>query len=56
MPLLNSLMSEAKLIQVTNMITKYVNKSFLSQLGDFFPHFFLWVEGWLWIGWVVSFG
>jgi hypothetical protein len=22
----------------------------------FFPHFSHWIEGWLWIGWVVSFG
>jgi hypothetical protein len=53
---LNSLTTEAKLIQVTSMVTKYANKSFLSSLGDFFPHFSLWVEGWLWAGWVVSFG
>jgi hypothetical protein len=55
-PLLNSLMIEAKLIQVTSTATKYANKRFLSMLGDFFPHFSLWVEGWLWAGWVVSFG
>jgi hypothetical protein len=54
--LLNSLMLEAKLIQVTNMAIKHANKSFLSQLGSFFPHFSLWVEGWLWIGWVIVFG
>jgi hypothetical protein len=38
---------EAKLIQVTNTATKHTNKSFLSRLGSFFPHFLLWVEGWL---------
>jgi hypothetical protein len=38
------------------MATKHANKSFLSWLGGFFPHFFLGVEGWLGIGWVVSFG
>jgi hypothetical protein len=47
---------EAKLNQVTSTATKYANKSFLSRVGDFFPHFSLGVEGWLWIGWVVSFG
>jgi hypothetical protein len=54
--LLNSLTSEAKLIQVTNTTTKHANKSFLSRLGGFFLHFSLGVEGRLWIGWVVSFG
>jgi hypothetical protein len=49
-------MLEAKLIQATSMATKYTNKSFLSWLGSFFPYFSLWVEGWLWVGWVVSFG
>jgi hypothetical protein len=53
--LLNSLATEAKLIQVTSMATKHANKSFLSRLGDFFPHFSPRVEGWLWMGWVVSF-
>jgi hypothetical protein len=53
---LNPLALEAKLIQVTGTATKHAHKSFLSQLGSFFPHFSLWVEGWLWIGWVVSFG
>jgi hypothetical protein len=47
---------EAKLIQVTSMATKHANKSFLSQLMNFFPHFSFGVEGWLWIGWVESFG
>jgi hypothetical protein len=56
MPPLNSLPSEAKLIQVTSMATKHANKSFLSQLGDFFSCLSLWVNGWLWVGWVVSFG
>jgi hypothetical protein len=41
---------------VTGTATKYAHKSFLSQLGGFFPHFSLWVERWLWIGWVMSFG
>jgi hypothetical protein len=41
---------------VTSTATKHANKSFLSRLGDFFPHFSLWVEGWLWAGWLVSFG
>jgi hypothetical protein len=53
---LNSLPSEAKLIQVTSTATKYVNKGFLSRLGGFFPYFSLWVEGWFWVRWVVSFG
>jgi hypothetical protein len=52
--LLNSLASEAKLIQVARMATKHANKSFLSWLGGFFPYLSLWVEGWLWIGWVVG--
>jgi hypothetical protein len=47
---------EAKLIQVTSTAIKHANKSFLSWLGGFFPHFSLEVEGWLWTGWVVSFG
>jgi hypothetical protein len=38
------------------MATKHANKSFLSRLGGFFPCFSLWVEGWLWVRWVVSFG
>jgi hypothetical protein len=56
MPPLNSLTPEAKLIQVNNTATKHANKCFLSQPGGFFPYFTLWVEGWLWVGWVVSFG
>jgi hypothetical protein len=56
MPLLDSLAMEAELIQVTSTVTKHTNKSFLSWLGGFFPHFSLGVEGWLWTGWVVSFG
>jgi hypothetical protein len=52
---LNSLTPEGKLIQVTSTATKYANKSFLSWLWGFFPYFSLWVEGWLWVGWVVSF-
>jgi hypothetical protein len=55
-PRLNSLPSEAKLIQVTSTATKHAHKTFLSRLGGFFPYFSLWVEGWLWVGWVVSFG
>jgi hypothetical protein len=59
--LLNSLALEAKLIQVSFSqfsctTTKHANKSFLSQLESFFSCFSLLVEGWLWIGWVVSFG
>jgi hypothetical protein len=54
--LLDSLATEAKLNQVTSTATKHTNKSFLSRLGGFFPHFSLRVEGWLCIGWVVSFG
>jgi hypothetical protein len=54
--LLNSFASEAKLIQVTSTVTKHVNKSFLSQIESFFPHFTLQAEEWLSIGWVVSFG
>jgi hypothetical protein len=56
MPPLNYLPSEAKLIQVTSTATKHAKESFLSRLGGFFPYFSLWVEGWLWVGWVVSFG
>jgi hypothetical protein len=48
--------TEAKLIQVTSTAIKHINKSFLSWLESFFPHLFLRVEGWLWTGWVVSFG
>jgi hypothetical protein len=56
MPLLNSVATEAKLIQVNSTATKHVNKGFLSQLGGFFPYFSLGVEGLIWIGWVVTFG
>jgi hypothetical protein len=55
-PHLNSLTSEAKLIQVIGTAIKNAHKSFLSQLRGFFPHFSLRVEGRLWIGWVVGFG
>jgi hypothetical protein len=41
---------------VTSTATKYANKSFLSQFGSFFLCFSFWVEGWLCVGWVVSFG
>jgi hypothetical protein len=56
MPLLNSLVMEAKLIQVISMATKHANESFFSRLGDFFLHISLGVEGWLWTGWVVRLG
>jgi hypothetical protein len=49
-------MPEAKVIQVTSTATKHANKCFLSRPGGFFPYFSLWVEGWLWVGWVVSYG
>jgi hypothetical protein len=55
-PPLNSLLPEAKLIHVTSTATKHANKGFLSGLGGFFSYFSLWVEGWLWVGWVVRFG
>jgi hypothetical protein len=55
MHVLNSLAPKAKLIQVISTAIKHANKSFLSRRGGFFPHFFLWIEGWLWIGWVVGF-
>jgi hypothetical protein len=32
---------------LTSMNTKHTNKSFLSWLEGFFPHFSLGVEGWL---------
>jgi hypothetical protein len=38
------------------MATKHAYKSFLSRLGGFFPHFFLGVGEWLWVGWIVSVG
>jgi hypothetical protein len=41
---------------VISTATKHVNESFLSRLGGFFSYSFLWVEGWLWVGWVMSFG
>jgi hypothetical protein len=56
MSLLNPLLIEAKLIQVTSTATEHAHKSFLSRLGGFSLHFSLGVEGWLWIGWVLSFG
>jgi hypothetical protein len=37
------------------MTTKHANKNFLSWLGSFFHYFSLLVEGWLWVGSVVSF-
>jgi hypothetical protein len=49
-------MPEAKLIQMTITATKHANKSLLSRLGGFSLHTSLWVEGWLWIGWVMGFG
>jgi hypothetical protein len=39
---------------VTSTGTKHANESFLSRLG-FFSYFSLWVEGCLWIGWVMGF-
>jgi hypothetical protein len=54
-PLLNSLSSKAKLIQMTRTATKYANKSTISRLGGFSLHISLWVEGRLWIGWVMGF-
>jgi hypothetical protein len=56
MPLLNSLSSKEKLIQMTRTTTKHVNKIIISRLRDFLFHFSLWVEGWLWVGCVVRFG
>jgi hypothetical protein len=56
MSLLNPLLTEVKLIQVTSMTTKHANRGFLSRLGGFSLHFSLWVEGSFWIGWVVGFG
>jgi hypothetical protein len=41
---------------MTSTATKHAHKSFLSQLGGFSLHASLWVEGWLWIGWVMGFG
>jgi hypothetical protein len=38
------------------MTTKHANKGFISQLGGFSLHTSLWVEGWLWIEWVMGFG
>jgi hypothetical protein len=49
-------MPEVKLNQMTSTATKYANKRFLSRPGGLFSCFSLWVEGWLWVGWVVSFG
>jgi hypothetical protein len=56
MPPLNFLPPEAKLIQMTCTATKHANKSIISRLGGFSLHNSLWVEGWLWVGWVMSFG
>jgi hypothetical protein len=55
-PLLNSLATIEKLIQVTSTATKHANKSFLSRIGGFFLHISLGFEGWLWIGCAVGFG
>jgi hypothetical protein len=41
---------------VTSTTTKHANKNFLSRLRGFFSCFSLWVEEWLWIGWVIDFG
>jgi hypothetical protein len=51
-PLLSSPVTERELIQVTSTITKHANKSFGCWLGGFS----LGVEGWFWIGRIVSFG
>ncbi len=56
MPLLNSLTTEAKLIQVTRTATKYANVNFLTWIWSIFLHNSFGVEGWLVIGWVVDFG
>jgi hypothetical protein len=53
---LNFITLKAKLIQVTSTATKHANKSFLSRHTSFSHCFFLWVERWLWVGWVVRFG
>jgi hypothetical protein len=45
MSLLDSLLIEAKLIQVTSTAIKHANKSSLSQLRGFSLHFSLGVEG-----------
>jgi hypothetical protein len=55
MPLLHSLVSKVKLIQVTRMATKYANVNFLTWIWSIFLHTSLGVEGWLGIGLVVGF-
>jgi hypothetical protein len=40
---------------VTSTAIKHAHKGFLSRLGGFSLHTSFWVEGWLWIGWVMSF-
>jgi hypothetical protein len=37
------------------MATKHAHKRFISWLGVFLFNFSFWVEGWLWIEWVVGF-
>jgi hypothetical protein len=56
MPLLHSLASKAKLIQVTHTVTKHANVNFLTWIWSIFLHTSLGIEGCLWIGWVVAFG
>jgi hypothetical protein len=41
---------------MTSTATKHAHKRFLSWLRGFFRYFSHWVEGWLWIGWVMGFG
>jgi hypothetical protein len=40
---------------VTSTAAKHANKSFLSGLGGLSLHTSLWVEGRLWLGWVMGF-
>jgi hypothetical protein len=41
---------------MTSTATKHTNKIFLSRLRGLFSSFSFWVEGWLWIEWVMGFG
>jgi hypothetical protein len=41
---------------MTHTATKHANKSIISRLRGFSLHISLWVEEWLWIGWVMGFG
>jgi hypothetical protein len=40
---------------MTRTAIKHANKSIISPFGGFSLHISLWVEGWLWIGWVMGF-